>query len=106
MSDPAPPNPQQPPVEIVVPEALIPGVYANGLLVWSTAHEFTFDFVSLQPGNAGAQQHVVARVKLPPGILYAVLQAITTHMTTYEQQHLPIPGAFGPTDMPPSEEPS
>jgi Protein of unknown function (DUF3467) len=111
VSNPVPSDAQPPPVEIVVPEQLIPGAYANGLAVWSTKHEFTLDFVSLQPPQSFVDSEgvpsvknvaqVVARVKVPVGILYDILQAITNHMSDYEAQHGNLPGAQGPTDVPP-----
>ena len=111
MTDAQPPVPASPQVEVVVGDDLVSGVYANGLAIWSSQHDFTFDFISIQPpqafvgadGQAQARQvaHVVARVKAAPGILYSILQAITTQMSAYEAENGPIPGGQGPPDAPP-----
>jgi Protein of unknown function (DUF3467) len=76
--------------------AMIGGVYANGLNVWHTPHEFTLDFVvNAEPpkqatGPAGEQvitapQRLVARVRIPPGMVFDLIRAINNNLTNYEQ---------------------
>lgn len=76
--------------------AMIGGVYANGLNVWHTQHEFTLDFVvnaepaKLATGPSGEQvisapQRLVARVRIPPGMAFDLIRAINDNLTTYEQ---------------------
>lgn len=77
--------------------ALEPGVYANGLAIWHTAHEFTFDFfVSSQPpqetrGPSGetvirAPHRLVARLRVPPTSVFDIIRTINENLTMYEQK--------------------
>jgi hypothetical protein len=72
------------------------GVYANALAVWHTEHEFTLDFmVNAQPPQPATmpdgetvirvQRQLVARVRIPPGVVFEVIRAINENMTNYEQ---------------------
>ena len=86
-------EPQKRPIAFRVPDDLQAGVYANLLAVWHTAHEFTLDFaVSGMPQAAGeglpAQIHapVVARVKVPPSVIFSIARAIADNVDKYEQQ--------------------
>jgi hypothetical protein len=95
------PEPQPHQVEIVCPEAMTVGVYANGLSSWFTKHDFTLDFLVNLPaqasideeGNAQVRQpfQVVSRVKIPPAILFHLMQNLNQSLTQYEQQFGPIP---------------
>ena len=66
------------------------GVYSNFVGVWHTAHEFTLDFCSTQPpqvdesGESFVPARVVSRVKIPPTMLFELLKALNTNMTSYE----------------------
>lgn len=80
------------PVEfrIDVPPGMLGGVYANVVLAWHTAHEFTLDFGSTLPAEVKddlvtVPAHVVARVKLPPTVLFDVLRTLNENMTLYEK---------------------
>lgn len=75
---------------------MIGGVYANGLNVWSTPHEFTLDFVVnaqapeqvTEPTGEqviSAPQRLVARVRIPPGVVFDIIRAINFNLTNYEQ---------------------
>lgn len=92
------------------------GVYANGLAIWHTAHEFTLDFmVNAQPPQPAQTEdgvavlrtpyQLVARVRVPPGAVFDVLRALNENMTQYEQAYGPIrkPGddqpLYPPADM-------
>jgi hypothetical protein len=69
------------------------GVYANFLNVWHSEHEFTFDFVAMQPpvvpddpeAPVTIPCRVVARVRIPPTLVFAILQAVNSNMTRYEE---------------------
>ena len=85
------------------------GVYANGLAIWHTPHEFTFDFfVSSQPPvearNAEgelvirAPHRQVARVRVPPTSVFDIIRTISQNLALYEQK-------FGPIRTPSSEGP-
>jgi Protein of unknown function (DUF3467) len=77
--------------------ALEAGVYANGLAIWHTMHEFTFDFfVSSQPPQEGrtsegevvirAPHRLVARVRVPPTSVFDIIRTINQNLTLYEQK--------------------
>ena len=103
-------------LEVSIADDLRGGVYANVLMVWHTAHEFTLDFVATEPGREGRDPQgeavakiparVTARVKVPPGVLFDIMRALNTNMTLYEQQFGAIrrPGeAAGGADRPPDD---
>jgi Protein of unknown function (DUF3467) len=89
--------------EIQVPPEQEAGVYANFLSVWHTAYEFTLDFAATQPPQiddgadpsspARVPCRVVARVKIPPTVVFDLIRAINENMTRYEQ-------AFGEIQRP------
>src|SRR5687767_11664501 len=68
------------------------GVYANFLGVWHTGHEFTLDFAVTQPAIVPESPtepttvpcRVVARVKIPPSVIFEILRALNQNMTIYE----------------------
>jgi hypothetical protein len=94
-------HPAGPVAQIRTPEAWTKGAYANGVAVWFSPHEFTIDFVvSLPPevgsDDAGKQvaimpQEVVARVKIPPPLVFQLMRNLYATMERYEQQHGSIP---------------
>jgi hypothetical protein len=73
------------------------GSYANILAVSHTPHEFTLDFaVTGQPWPTDPDDDespievpcdVVARVKIPPTVIFEVLRALNENMTSYEIRH-------------------
>lgn len=92
------------------------GSYANGLAIWHTPHEFTFDFfVSSQPPTEArtetgevvirAPHRLVARVRIPPTSVFDIIRTISQNLALYEQKFGPIrtPGAEPP--LYPPEEP-
>jgi hypothetical protein len=96
--------------------AVEPGVYSNGLAIWHTAHEFTFDFfVSSQPPQEArtssgetvirAPHRLVARVRIPPTSVFDIIQTINQNLTLYEQRfgQIRAPGAESPL-YPPDDE--
>ena len=106
MPPPGAPSGQPTQLEIFCPDDLADGVYANGLSSWFTRHDFTLDFLVNLPtqpgvdefGNATVRQplRVVARVKIPPAILFHLMQNLNQSLTQYEAQFGPIP-SDGPT---------
>jgi hypothetical protein len=76
------------------------GVYSNVAMVWHTPYEFTLDFAVMQPpetatDEAGNEQpvipaRVVARVKIPPAAVFALMQALSQNEQLYEQRMGPI----------------
>jgi len=96
MSEPVPQPPVQ--VELRVAEGVEGGVYANLLSVWHSEHEFTLDFAATLPGRVPTPDaaalvqpaRVVARVKLPPTVVFAVLRALNENLTAYEAAYGPV----------------
>jgi len=95
--------------ELRAEPGLASGVYANALAVWHTAHEFTLDFmVNAQPPQPAqtpegepvihAPHQLVARVRISPGVIFAVIRAINENMDNYER-------VFGQIQRPGQEEP-
>jgi hypothetical protein len=97
------------------PEKWTTGVYANGVGVWFTQTDFTLDFVVNLPPEVGqdpegnplllSPQEVVARVKLPPPLVFQVMRNLSTNLDRYEQQYGAIQDFAGPT-LGPEEEAS
>jgi uncharacterized protein DUF3467 len=96
--------------------ALEAGVYANGLAIWHTMHEFTFDFfVSSQPPAEArtaegervirAPHRLVARIRIPPTSVFDIIRTINQNLTMYEQKfgQIRTPGPQSP--MYPPDEP-
>ncbi|WP_405164659.1 DUF3467 domain-containing protein [Nocardia sp. NBC_01499] len=83
-------------VEVIVPEAMSAGVYANGFTCWYNRTDFTIDFVVYLPtdpgvdasGNPVVRQpvQVVSRVKFPPAMIFRLMQNLNDSMSNYEQQ--------------------
>ncbi|MDQ6615213.1 MAG: DUF3467 domain-containing protein [Actinomycetota bacterium] len=105
MSDDIPGSPQVP--QVRTPEKWNTGAYANGVGVWFTQTDFTLDFVvNLPPevsqGADGGQlvvspQEVVARVKVPPPLVFQLMRNLSTNLDRYEQQYGAIQEFAGPT---------
>jgi Protein of unknown function (DUF3467) len=87
----------QPPLhfEMTIADTLAAGVYANFLGVWHTAHEFTLDFAVTQPASLAQTPdgdnvtrvpcQVVARVKVPPTVLFDFLRTVNDNLATWER---------------------
>lgn len=81
--------------EVQVPPDLEGGIYANFLNVWHSPYEFTFDFAVTQPAISQNPEdpqspvtvpcRVVARLKIPPALMFDIMRAINQNMTGYEQ---------------------
>jgi hypothetical protein len=92
--------------DIQVPPDLEGGTYANFLSVWHTGHEFTLDFGATQPpivpGDPQAAVtlpcRVVARVKIPPSLIFDIIRALNGDMTKYEAQFGEIQRPGPPTE--------
>ncbi|MBF6171552.1 DUF3467 domain-containing protein [Nocardia blacklockiae] len=83
-------------VEVIVPEAMSIGVYANGFTCWYNRTDFTLDFLVHLPADPGQDEdgkpvlrqpvQVVARVKFPPSMIFRLMQTLNDSMSNYEQQ--------------------
>ena len=101
-----PEQPGQRPAEfqIQIPPDLEVGTFADFMTVWHTAHDFTLDFAVMQqtqpPENPADRTspfkvpcRVVARVKIPPTLVYDIMRALNENLTGYE-------GIFGEIQRP------
>jgi len=99
------------PIRFVTPENMSAGAYANVLSIWHSQYEFTFDFaVTQQPqqmpdGGFILPAEVTARVRVPPGVVFSILQAINDNLAKYEAhfgnpQAGPPAGPLFPPDAP------
>jgi len=99
-------------VEVIVPESMSAGVYANGFGCWFNQTDFTLDFFVHLPGDQSVNEEgqavlrqpvqVVSRVKLPPSMLFRLMQNLEQSMTQYEQQFGEIV-PLGPPIPPPTD---
>jgi Protein of unknown function (DUF3467) len=84
------------PVSFYVPPDQEAGVYANTVAVWHTAYDFTIDFAATQlpqqtdRGNPESSwvvpARVVARIRIPPTLVFDVIQTINARMEVYEAE--------------------
>ncbi|MFE9328493.1 DUF3467 domain-containing protein [Nocardia sp. NPDC052278] len=100
-SPPPPPPAGEPQVEVIVPEALSAGVYANGFTCWYNRTDFTLDFLVYLPAEPSSVNatgapvmrqpvQVTARVKFPPALIFRLMQTLNDTMSNYEHQFGPI----------------
>src|SRR5215210_5486787 len=81
--------------EVQIPPELEVGTYANFLNIWHSPYEFTLDFAVTQPPipqnpeNPGSPVtvpcHGVARLKIPPALVFDIMRALNQNLTGYEQ---------------------
>jgi hypothetical protein len=103
VSGPAPPPAEEPDVDVdvIVPEAIGAGVYANGFTCWYNRTDFTLDFLVYLPTEPGAVSdtgqpvmrqpvQVTSRVKFPPALIFRLMQTLNDSMSNYEHQFGPI----------------
>jgi hypothetical protein len=83
--EPSKPSPQ---VQVVVPDEVKYGNYANFLVVSHSPHEFTLDFCQLLPsGEQGkVNAEVISRVRIAPTMVARVLNALNTNLSGYEDR--------------------
>ncbi|NIM01302.1 MAG: DUF3467 domain-containing protein [Acidobacteria bacterium] len=70
-------------LSIKMPEKVLPGVYANQMMVSHTREEFVIDFVNLFPPEGV----VNARVIVSPGHLKRMIRALSDNLNRYESRH-------------------
>lgn len=84
------PGNNEPFFEIQVPPELETGAYSNFLAVWHSPHDFTLDFaitgqaLQAEDGSVTVPCRVVARIKIPLTVAEAMLQALATNVSKYE----------------------
>jgi hypothetical protein len=91
------PGDEEPPevvFDFAIPLEWEVGVYANTVNVWHSPYEFTLDWAITQPVEVQDPENpsaglrvpatVVARVRIPVGLIFDVLQTLNQAMTGYE----------------------
>ncbi|WP_040839877.1 DUF3467 domain-containing protein [Nocardia brevicatena] len=83
-------------VEVIVPDALNAGVYANGFTCWYNRTDFTLDFLVYLPAEPAAVTphgpvmrqpvQVTARVKFAPALIFRLMRTLDEAMSNYEHQ--------------------
>lgn len=96
MTSQPPPLPAEHRVEITMPDALVPGVFADIVGVWHTPEVFVLDFSAfagparLEEGAEGPsvvqRAQVVARVRVPPAQVFEIMKALEQQLTAWEAQ--------------------
>jgi hypothetical protein len=87
-------------LSVKVPERLLPGVYANQMVIRHTREEFLIDFVNRFPPEGV----VAARVIVSPGHLKRMIRAIEENVRRFEATHGPIIGATAASPLPTAKE--
>lgn len=80
-------------LSVKVPDRLLPGVYANQMLIRHTREEFLIDFLNRFPPEGV----VTARVIVSPGHLKRMIGALRDNLRRYEARHGPVLRAGSPT---------
>ena len=80
---------------VEVPVEIEDGVYSDMVYVWHSEHGFTLDFGSLKrpPGGAAAGPEpvkIVARIRIPPGVMFPLTRALSENLDLFEGRHGPI----------------
>ena len=70
-------------IPIKMPEGVLPGVYANQMVVSHTREEFVLDFLAVFPPGGV----VNARVIVSPGHLKRMIGALQENLGRYEARH-------------------
>src|SRR5881398_747620 len=95
-------QPDQQELQINVPDDLAAGVYSNMVLVWHTAYEFTLDFAAIEPSDSNRVPcRVVARVRIPPTVIFDLMRALNENMAKYEASFGEIKRVGGAGPQPP-----
>jgi len=79
-------------IRIKFPEKVLPGIYANQMVVSHTREEFLLDFVNVCPPEGV----VSARIIVSPGHLKRMIKALTDNLARYEAAHGPVVEAVAP----------
>ena len=80
-------------VPIQMPDEVLPGRYANQMMVAHTREEFVLDFINVCPPEGV----VNARVVVSPGHLKRMIAALSENLSRYEQRF----GAVAASEAPP-----
>jgi hypothetical protein len=98
-------EPEQARLDVQVPDSVGSGVFADFVAVWHNQYGFTLDFGVLglptqdSEGRTTVPTPIVARVKVPPGLIFQIAQAIADNVDKYERAYgaiTPRPPEAGP----------
>jgi len=81
---------------IQMPDDVLPGKYANQMMVAHTREEFVLDFINLFPPGGV----VTSRVIVSPGHLKRMIRAMRENLDRYEAVHGPVIEAEAPPELP------
>ena len=81
---------------VQMPDDVLPGKYANQMMVAHTREEFVLDFINLFPPGGV----VTSRVIVSPGHLKRMIRAMRENLDRYEAVHGPVIEAEPPPDTP------
>jgi hypothetical protein len=83
-------------LQFYVPPEEEAGTYAHAFSVWASVYDFTLDFAVAQPPEPSdpddpesppvVPARVVARVRIPPTIVFELIRAINATMEAYEAE--------------------
>lgn len=86
--------PDEPKLNVKMPESEVAGRYANLLRITHTREEFVLDFISAVP----PQPVVSARVVVSPAHAKRIVQALTQNIARYEGTFGPVAESPGPPE--------
>jgi hypothetical protein len=81
---------------IQMPDDVLPGKYANQMMVAHTREEFVLDFINLFPPGGV----VTSRVIVSPGHLKRMIRAMRENLDRYEAVHGPVIEAEASPELP------
>lgn len=93
-------QPTEQSLTLQLPDDLTGGVYSNVVAVWHTPYEFTLDFAVMLPaqqiggqdaGTSATPCRIVSRIKVPPAMVFQLMQALSVNEGLYEERIGPIP---------------
>lgn len=88
-------DPEEPThIHLTVPDELEAGTFSDLAIVWHNEHGFTLDFFAFGPpgmrneaGDPVQPARAVARVKVPPSVIFQIAKAIADNVRRYEGVH-------------------
>jgi hypothetical protein len=89
-----PGEPEPTHLALTMDEGLEGGVFSDLAVVWHNQHGFTLDFFAFGPpglrdgeGRRVQPGRAVARIKVPPGVIFQIAKAIADNVRKYEDVH-------------------
>jgi hypothetical protein len=89
-------QPQQPRMQVQLPDHVVAGEYADFVSVWHTKDAFVLDFaVVAQPPTTAHDEtgqflvlptRIVSRVRIPPAQVFEIMKALEQQLTAWEHE--------------------